>query len=225
MADSSKMKSKILTILYEKYKEHVRQLKTLSIYPTDAARQTDFDETRLLEESDFQQSDKSNIFSHIESLELVGFPELKWNHLLPVFELMPNLKELNLQENISLFDGFDCKSIFSGLQNIEKLIITSTNGDFCILKCLLPLLPNLKILYMSGNKLNAFDTVPLDQIDSVGKPSILTELYLSRNDFTSLLDITPIGNNLFPELKMLSLSECPNLTDFDKNTNELNNFN
>ena len=77
---------------------------------------------------------------------------------------------------------------------------------------------------MSGNKLTVSDTAPLalKTIDFVGS-SILTELYLSRNDFTSLIDITPIGDNLFPKLEKLSLSECQNLTDFDINTVRLKN--
>lgn len=216
------MKSGILASLYKKYETHAKQLKTLSIYPVDVGS---FD----AENGDYSSDiDLVDTFGHIESLELVGLSELKWEDMLPVFGVMSNLKELNLQENETMFDGFDCTKYEKTAQkngencpvlNLQKLIITATNVDFLTLTSLLSKLPHLKVLYMSGNKLTVSDTAPLalKTIDFVGS-SILTELYLSRNDFTSLIDITPIGDNLFPKLEKLSLSECQNLTDFDINT-------
>jgi len=233
------MISGVLAILYEKYEAHAKQLTTLSIYPSDVGS---FDAENLVKGGNL---DFEDTFGHIESLELVGLSELKWEDMLPVFKIMPNLKELNLQENVTMFDDFDCSKYAENLTttltensiekpsektaqntiekcpvlNLQKLIITATNVDFLTLTSLLSRLPHLKVLYMSGNKLTVSDTAPLalKTSDFVGS-SILTELYLSRNDFTSLLDITPIGDHLFPKLEKLSLSECPNLTDFDINT-------
>ena len=237
------MKSGVLAILYEKYEAHAKQLTTLSIYPSDVGS-FDAENREKGGNLDFEDT-----FGHIESLELVGLSELKWEDMLPVFKIMPNLKELNLQENVTMFDDFDCSKYAENFTetstetstentienssgktaqntiekcpvlNLQKLIITATNVDFLTLTSLLSRLPHLKVLYMSGNKLTVSDTAPLalKTNDFVGS-SILTELYLSRNDFTSLLDITPIGDHLFPKLEKLSLSECSNLTDFDINT-------
>lgn len=210
------MTSKILKILLKKYGSHAEFLKALSIYPSDTVGSVNDADHSVIPASTFE------VFNHIQSLELVGIADLKWKDMLPIFLAMPNLEELNIQDNICIFDGFDAQNTNFPVLKLQKLVISTTNVDFLTLASILPKIPDLFVLYMSGNKLTAFDTVPLNSEYLSKNPSNLTELYLSRNDFSSLLDITPIGDHLFPSLELLSLSECPNLTDFDRNTVKIN---
>jgi len=100
-------------------------------------------------------------------------------------------------------------------ENLETLILNGTKVNFITVAHLARILPNLNTLHLSENSLSYKETTDLNLLPiAVYSHTNLTTLHLSRNKFNNLLDLAPIGDRIFPNLKNLYLGESQSLSDF-----------
>ena len=152
--------------------------------------------------------DFANKFTHVLQLELCKL-DVTWSEIIFILKHMPSLEVLNLSGNISLNSADYSPELYHA--NLKELILNSTNISLTFAADIVEYFPNLETLHLSSNN---YDQNSTSDILLSDRPNVVVKnVYLSRNSFTSIMDILPIGQ-VFKAIELMCLSECHHLSDF-----------
>jgi hypothetical protein len=165
--------------------------------------------------------------SHIEELDLTDNLLSDWDVIRNILKSFPNLKFLNLTNNL-LHETINDNQSNMGekLDNVKskmsKLVLNGNNITWSTVTKLVETMPELDELHLCTNNLNNPSST-----ESNLNHSNLKQLYLSCNPIS---DFAAVKQNLIyscPRLMILSLAECPvnTLPDVNENQDGLNSLN